>query len=263
VPEIFRQTPSKCAACHDEPDLHQGEFPADCQECHTTQSWTPAFLDGNAFNHAAQSSFDLLLHKIDYSGQAMRCSACHVNGYENSTISSCVACHSQGEERTVFMQKHQDLYGAACLDCHDGRDRMHGFDHQEHFSLEGKHADLACQECHADKSFAGTPQECAACHAEPSIHAGFFGLKCQSCHTAQAWAPAQLQFHGFPINHGDQGGADCNTCHTDRYTEYTCYNCHEHQREAILDVHLSAGISAGTLPTCVDCHNDGQVHKKQ
>lgn len=260
--EIFRETPNYCMACHKESDLHTGEFSADCQKCHTTQAWKPAFLDGIAFDHDEQTEFSLNLHKVDYTGQVIRCSACHINDIKNFEVSSCIACHSKTEEQVIFLQSHQDLYGDTCLKCHDGRDRMHGFDHQTRFLLDGKHAELDCQECHVDKSFTGTPQACASCHAEPAIHEGYFGLKCQYCHTSQAWAPARLEIHNFPLTHGNQDGSNCETCHADSYLEYSCYNCHEHQPDAILDTHLDAGISNQILPACMDCHLDGQVHKK-
>ncbi len=91
--------------------------------------------------------------------------------------------------------------------------------------------------------------------------AGFFGLKCQYCHSAQAWSPAKLQIHSFPLDHGNQGEIACQVCHPSTYAEYTCYGCHDHQAEAITLSHLKAGISEAELPACATCHPGGLKEK--
>jgi hypothetical protein len=170
---------------------------------------------------------------------------------------TCIECHGQDPERPDFMAPHQERFGSTCLDCHDGVDRLSDFDHTAFFPLEGAHAELACEGCHKDKVFQGTPSECVRCHAEPEIHAGAFGLACQNCHSAQAWTPAQLQYHAFPLDHGGQGEIACQTCHLDAYVQYTCYGCHDHQPEAIRESHLRAGVTEAELPACTECHPAG------
>ena len=255
----FRQTPSRCSACHQEPELHRGVFTQSCNVCHGPLAWLPATLEGDPFDHHSQAGFSLQKHKLDYRAQAISCRACHpVNIYAFET-EQCIACHQQGQANPSFMQEHLAQYGPACLGCHDGVDRMRMFRHADRFPLQGKHAELACQDCHAEGRYMGTPSACVSCHAEPAIHAGFFGLKCQYCHSDSAWSPAQLQIHNFPVGHGDQDGSDCKTCHLDRYDAYTCYECHDHQPGPILESHLRAGIAVDMLPACADCHPDGQV----
>jgi len=155
------------------------------------------------------------------------------------------------------MAEHQAQYGPACVDCHDGVDRMANFDHANFFPLNGVHANLECEECHANQVFRGTPQLCVECHAEPEIHAGFFGVQCQNCHTEKAWAPARMTVHDFPLDHGGQGTIECQTCHPSTYVDYTCYGCHDHQPDEIRTSHLEAGVSLEELPNCTKCHPTG------
>jgi hypothetical protein len=96
------------------------------------------------------------------------------------------------------------------------------------------------------------------CHAEPEIHAGFFGLHCQLCHTTSAWSPAQLRDHRFPLDHGGQGEVDCQTCHPTVYSEYTCYGCHEHEPGKTEEEHREERISLEELQQCATCHPTGQ-----
>ncbi|UCH58891.1 MAG: hypothetical protein JSV61_11815 [Anaerolineales bacterium] len=257
--QVFRQAPSTCAACHQEPEMHAGIFTQSCNVCHSTQAWTPSTLEGKPFDHLTQAGFSLTHHQVDYGAQVITCKTCHLFNIYAFEIEQCSTCHEQGEEKSNFIHEHQDEFGPACLDCHDGVDRMRGFNHEERFPLQGKHAELPCQDCHTDRRFENTPSECLDCHAEPEIHAGYFGLKCQYCHEASSWSPAQLQIHNFPLSHGEQDGSDCTTCHLDTYTEYTCYTCHEHQPAPILESHLQAGITAEALPACADCHPGGEL----
>jgi hypothetical protein len=200
---------------------------------------TPARFDDQPFEHATTTSFSLACHTLDYAGQVMDCAACHLveaggRLLKEVDLQTCVACHAQQD--LAFMDEHQAQFGPACMDCHDGVDRLSDFDHNRIFLLDGRHAEATCEACHQDetgnKRFRGTPAECVQCHAEPEIHAGVFGLKCQYCHDAAAWTPANLRQHAFPLNHGAEDGvtqAACETCHGANYVEYNYYGCHEHQ----------------------------------
>ena len=257
VPAVFKEAPEKCAGCHREPEAHAGMFSDDCASCHTESGWSPAVLAGTHFNHQSQGGFSLAHHHQDYQERAINCATCHPSGTETFDLHTCTDCHSQGEERASFMRQHQEQFGAACLDCHDGVDRLSDFEHNNFFSLEGRHGQIECQECHQNHRFRGTPVECVQCHAEPSIHAGFFGQRCLYCHTAGGWTPAYLRLHRFPLEHGRQDVQECTLCHTTIYDVYTCYGCHEHQPEAVLAAHTSAGITQIELSECALCHPDG------
>lgn len=101
------------------------------------------------------------------------------------------------------------------------------------------------------------PHQCAACHEEPRIHAGKFGPNCARCHSAQAWVPALLTKHTFPLEHGndDNGQLGCQTCHVENYFEHNCYQCHDHEPEAIEASHLAEDIVE--LANCAQCHPTG------
>lgn len=244
-----------CESCHQEPAIHLGVFHQDCAACHNPQAWQPALLEGSPFEHARQTGFSLEQHAKDFAGQGMSCTACHLKEISQIDLSTCIACHS--DEDAVFMETHRSLFGEACLDCHDGVDRMHDFDHSL-FPLEGRHAEVDCAACHVDRVFAGTSKDCVDCHAEPEIHAGFFGLQCQLCHTTSAWAPARLQDHRFPLDHGGQGEIACQTCHPTVYSEYTCYGCHEHEPGKVAEEHREEEIPMNELQQCATCHPTGQ-----
>ncbi len=253
----FEGTPTACQACHQEPEVHRGLFPSTCADCHTPQAWTPARLDGRPFDHGA-TGFSLVRHRQDpVTGQAITCLNCHAREGLAFLPESCVQCHRQRDAR--FMDQHLATYGPACLQCHDGVDRMADFDHAQVFPLEGAHARLECQACHRQFRFRGTPRECRQCHTEPDFHRGLFGQQCQYCHTSQAWTPARLRLHPFPLEHGGNPATNCAVCHPgNRYVRYTCYGCHEHTPEGIRRTHLAAGVSETELPQCIACHPQGE-----
>ncbi len=257
---VFQGTARECVACHQEPEMHRGLFDLQCETCHSPQAWSPAQLNGAWFDHQNQAGFSLARHAVDYQDQPITCTTCHRNDLQTFDQAVCADCHSAADP--IFMQDHQAQFGPNCTSCHDGVDRMRNFDHADVFPLDGAHAGLECTACHENQMFAGTPSECWQCHAEPEIHAGFFGLQCQNCHQTDAWAPARMRVHTFPLDHGNQGEVSCEVCHPNRYTEYTCYGCHEHQADAIAQSHTRAGIALADLPDCIACHADGAVQEQ-
>jgi hypothetical protein len=251
----FGDMSRECVTCHVEPAAHMGAFTLDCGSCHDSQSWKPALLEGQPFDHYSQVSFNLAKHGKDYSGAPITCLSCHPNSLQEFTPQTCIECHAVDDLK--FIDQHQLQFGVNCLDCHDGVDRMQGFEHAEYFPLDGRHVEIDCQACHVGQVYNGTPQECIGCHLEPHIHEGYFGFKCEYCHSTTSWYPAQLQSHKFPIDHGDQGAVECQVCHDSTYSQYSCYGCHEHQQAEIVEEHQDEGISGGELIACFQCHEDG------
>lgn len=100
------------------------------------------------------------------------------------------------------------------------------------------------------------PHACSACHEEPDVHAGQFGLECARCHGLAAWQPALLTRHVFELDHGGEGQVACETCHTDNYYEHTCYGCHDHQPAEMQTAHAAEGIYE--YEGCIQCHPTGQ-----
>jgi len=255
----FSGLPTDCIFCHAEPALHQGLFSTGCAACHTPESWSQISGVGMAsFDHYQITGFGLTRHRTDYANAAIQCAGCHTPGDGIKVafdLNLCLDCHTQAD--LIFMGEHQTQFGVDCLTCHDGLDRMHDFEHNRVFFLDGRHVEIECVDCHINQIFTGTPAECGACHTEPELHAGYFGVQCENCHSSQAWTPARMTAHNFPLDHGEQGLIACETCHTDRYTAYTCYGCHEHQPGEILSKHREEGISQAELVGCVACHPTG------
>jgi hypothetical protein len=245
--QALRSTPADCYDCHAEQDAHQGRLGNDCAACHTVDTWQEA-----AFDHAA-TDFPLT------GGHAkVACGQCHPGqaGAFTETPTACFACHAADDT-------HQGRFGKDCAGCHTPESwQAADFDHSKAaFILAGAHAQVPCQECHQQGSggtvFAGTPQECAACHEDPQFHLGLFSSDCAACHTAQGWSPAKFdQAHTFPVSHGARGPSECRLCHPDSLQTYTCYGCHEHNAANIEGEHREEGI--GDFRDCVRCHATGR-----
>jgi hypothetical protein len=239
--EALKSAPQECIACHSDEDIHQGEFGQDCAGCHTPLTW-----EGATFDHSS-SGFPL------EGGHArVECKQCHALSYAG-TPTDCFACHAQDDA-------HLGQYGQACAGCHSPASwEATSFDHSKAaFPLTGAHLQAACDQCHANAVFKGTPLECSACHADPPFHLGLFGLDCRSCHSTEGWSPARYERpHTFPINHGESGPSPCIACHTENLTTYTCYaGCHAHDPNEIAEEHLDEGIS--DFQDCMRCHPSGE-----
>jgi len=228
-----------------------------CQNCHVEHQGRQAVITTFAFNnvdHARLSGFSLDHHHQDYEGEGLHCTSCHTQDSYVAETLDCITCHTN--EDHAYMAQHIEDFGIDCLACHDGRDRMADFDHNQVYTLDGVHAQTDCSECHADFVYAGTPRECASCHEEPTVHLGVFGLDCSRCHTAQAWNPAMLVRHNFPLDHASDSELECSLCHISTYVEHDCYQCHDHQVDQIQEVHAAEGIEA--FENCVECHPSGR-----
>ncbi len=235
---------TNCVTCHRLNDEHNGRFGTECQRCHIPEEW-----DRVTFNHN-ETDFPLT------GGHArVECEVCHAEGKFTGLELLCVACHREDDA-------HEGRFGDACYKCHvaDGWDQV-TFDHNRTmFPLEGAHRDVACEKCHTIERFAFTPMDCVACHAEPRVHLGLLGTRCADCHTVNAWSPALLPEHTFPLNHRSRKNIACDVCHDQGTFElYTCYNCHEHNPAKIERKHLEEGIR--NFQDCMRCHPTGREHE--
>lgn len=228
-----------------------------CQTCHGEHQGRDVMLSAVPFgriNHEGMGGFSLGLHESDYDGARLTCQSCHELGLHEATSESCAACHAA--EAAEGMAAHVEEYGERCVGCHDGQDRMIAFEHGEVYVLDGAHSGVECVQCHPGLVFGGEERECVACHEDPEVHAGEFGLECDRCHTTAAWLPAQLTRHLFQLDHGDEGEVACETCHVGSYVVYTCYECHDHQAAEMDEVHRTEGIDE--LEPCGACHPTGR-----
>jgi len=248
--EIAKFKPSRCLECHWEfenarIESHAADFGNDCLACHDG-------LDtyGESFEHA-QTSFPLA------GGHANTgCADCHAGARSladlKTTRHECAFCHNHEDP-------HAGQFGRECAACHTPEGWENAtFDHSlAAFQLTGAHAGVQCSQCHLNEQFKGISGQCAACHLDPSFHEGAFGLNCAGCHTTSAWAPVKFkQAHGFPFDHGAPGESSCRTCHPNAVSEYTCYDCHEHNQGKIESKHREEGIR--DFNDCVRCHPTGR-----
>jgi len=258
---------SLCIDCHDSilferetrSGLHGRLTGTDrCVSCHIDHRGDGAVVttyDVNDFPHNSATGFTLVQHMEDYQGDLIACIGCHPSHPYRAATIDCTGCHASYDP--AFVRTHTSLFGEECLRCHDGHDSMSTFEHGQVFLLDGSHASLSCDACHNKNLDAAIIRECVDCHAEPDIHQGLFGADCTRCHTTTAWAPAQLIQHLFPLDHGKQGKIECLTCHEESYTRYSCYGCHEHNPQEILEEHEKEEILI--VEVCVSCHPTGLV----
>jgi len=260
-------TEERCQECHQEVarqgmqgDGVHGRLPSGrCQTCHTEHKGREAIITRFAFaniDHDKLADFSLAQHATNFDGTPLTCESCHSQDRFAAETLDCLTCHAQ--DNHDFVADHIEQYGTGCVECHDGRDRMANFDHNQLFPLTDGHALAMCDDCHPDHTYAGTPRDCAACHPEPEMHAEQFGLDCIRCHTAAAWTPAQLTQHIFPLNHGNLPDLQCEDCHPTTYTTYTCYSCHDHTPADMEAAHIAAGFTADEISACAVCHPTGQ-----
>lgn len=210
----LRSVSQVCSACHKKDDPHEGRFGSLCENCHSTQGWSPAKFDHN-----------LAAFKLEGEHTEVPCEACHQNHVFKGTPTDCYSCHQKDDA-------HNGQYGTDCSACHtpSGWDEA-TFDHNRtQFPLTGAHTNVECQRCHTSGQFKGLSTECVSCHSDPAFHSGMFGLKCAACHTVENWSakykgphPGIADEGGSGVNHG---GGGCRSCHTQTLHSATCTKCH-------------------------------------
>jgi len=173
-----------------------------------------------------------------------QCTNCHVVG-KGSAALKCQECHTEiNAELTSAHGLHAQFPNkedcAKCHSEHNGKDfplihwepSLKQFEHtRTGYALEGKHAQIACDQCHAavhvrepqrsqikmrdlNKTFLGLSQDCISCHQDP--HKGQMGQKCLECHNLVDWKAAQRFDHNktrFPLT-GLHAQVTCEKCHT-------------------------------------------------
>jgi hypothetical protein len=200
------------------------------------------------------------------------CNACHTAPWSGRTMADrCLVCHTPvANELRSRSGMHGWLLGTTssptCAGCHPEHNGPDGvltdFNHDRFaFKLVGKHATLACSQCHISpaslQDFRATPQGCFSCHGKDDTHKGAFGTQCGQCHTAAGWANAKFDHTIFPVDHGrDQQTATCQTCHPVDFAAYTCFGCHRHTEANVLANH--EGRTLAQLVNCIQCHPQGR-----
>jgi hypothetical protein len=243
-------------------DGHGGD--TRCAACHTAEGWRPV-----SFAHE-RTGFPLEGRHKD-----APCKACHASGtFADPVPKACAACH-----RDV----HLGRLGQRCGRCHEPTTwAMATFGPDAHrqtnFPLSGRHAILACEECHGDRrdrGFSRPTGGCIACHeadwarasgglAAVDHDAVGFPQDCRGCHGAWRFSPAGLPQHQacFDIRSGHHAGIKCRDCHNPTFPtgiDYSqpftcappgtanCIRCHGTDHEPV------DGFQAVNR-ACYECH---------
>ncbi len=289
---------SKCMSCHEHVEQQvqtKTGFHTDkgqtCESCHPDHRGAGAALTvliEQSFDHS-KTGFDLL-----GSHAPLDCAECHTaDGTFVGLEQACATCHDD---------PHNHLQARAqigrCESCHTDVDWEVAelvadvFNHndplQADFNLLGKHAEVACDDCHDDMVFVPVVSDtCTDCHDD--LHRGQFDPRtCEDCHTVETFALRGFDHDttDYPLDvghrdvscescHGDDARAvyvdlpheTCSTCHDDphdgQFAPRECDACHsvglpsfamagfDHDETEfpLLNAHGDVG--------CADCHGEG------
>lgn len=164
------------------------------------------------------------------------CFACHAP-IGASDAGNCIACHADNE---TLLQRQPTTFHAAvdrCVDCHvEHRGRGRRPTEMQHEALtatalrlldaadDGTHAGIEELRRHVMQTSAErpvglvgssgpsvvTPEEgllrCASCHGNQDRHVGYFGGRCEECHSTASWTIVGFQ-------HPSPRSRECEQCH--------------------------------------------------
>ncbi|HPF36578.1 MAG TPA: hypothetical protein P5571_00690 [Candidatus Krumholzibacteria bacterium] len=277
-----REVSGKCLECHVEiavrrdlgKGLHAGSEFSVCTDCHVEHQGRDHELirwpDGrDAFDHRKTG------HRLEGKHAATACRDCHKAGL----IAAAAELREAGKDldRTFLgldtvcaschQEPHRPSFTRTCDACHDQNawKPAPGFQHgATAFPLTGKHADTACDRCHApldaDAPVPGANRyqgvahtSCTDCHQDH--HAGRLGPNCTDCHTTASWAVAgAVGFDHdrtrYPLR-GRHAALACDRCHGGdraRPAFDACIDCHR-------DQHDGAARGRPDLRRCDECHD--------
>ena len=262
---------AECSACHADP--HAGRLGADCSRCHATDAWKR--VERGRFDH------DRTRYPLRGRHAALACDACHdarVAWGKKPPFAACADCHADAK------RGHDDPHAgqatlagkkADCAACHD----LEGFKTSTYtvaqhraaaYPLEGKHAAVACRDCHR-RNPPGVPPgtlgrsgvllrmrhaRCTDCHAD--AHGGQLKARadqgaCESCHDVGGFKPARFSVADHARLRLPLDGA---------HAKVKCAACHGPERPGLPPLPGADRLGTARValrPTeiaCGDCHVD-------
>lgn len=240
--EAHQDIKNDCAVCH-EPFM--GISNEKCIACHKLSEIgrdTTGILKENGFEDKI-----LFHHKLNN----QECTSCHTDHIgihpsqkfsnfkhdilEKAIINNCNSCHAQPADKLHL------LVPPTCGNCHSTTDWK--------INVTFKH----------EMIFAIDKNKCESCHQKPKddLHE-FFDASCNRCHTTLKWKPSTFDhsaYFGLDRDHN----VKCNTCHiNNNFSKYTCYGCHEHSQNKIIQEHNEEGIF--NITDCASCHKSANEH---
>ncbi len=234
VPDVAARPSPGPAAKPDLAPAHPATGVTRCDRCHTTEGWSEV-----SFAHE-RTGFPLRGAHARAS-----CKSCHAESFTRALGRSCGSCHRD---------EHEGRLGSRCTACHDETTWRATFDADIHrrgnFPLIGRHAFLACEECHGDRrdlGFTRTSPACIGCHQKDFDRTGGttidhraagFSTQCQTCHQPWTFRNATFPAHEacFPIGSGAHAGVRCLECHVGLVSTTVTGTC------------------AGGTTSCIRCH---------
>ncbi|MCB9265409.1 MAG: hypothetical protein H6558_10320 [Lewinellaceae bacterium] len=267
----YQGTPTECEACHTtdynettNPNHQELGLPTDCASCHTTDpGWIPAGFDIHNDFYALNGA---------HADIANDCATCHNGDYTN-TPNTCNGCHADDYAQTTNPNHSALQFSTDCATCHSETAWIpSSFDHNTIYPIRGAHVAIAndCDACH-NGDYSNTPNTCYGCHAgdysqtnNPNHSAAGFPTDCASCHSENAWEPADFDHDGmyFPIYSGRHNGKwdDCADCHTSPgdYSIFSCTDCHAHNNsQQLANEHNEVSGYVFDSNACYECHPTG------
>ena len=185
------------------------------------------------------------------------CFACHAP-LRGASATRCIACHALPDvglrstkgklivHKTLKVSFHQDLTEQNCMACHS--------DHVGAKLLQKSRKPFSHELLRI-----AVREQCQTCHRAPTdkLH-GKITDNCSKCHQQSGWKPATFEHEKSFVLDKDHN-VECATCHVNSdYSRYTCYGCHEHTVQNVLQEHRDEDIR--DLDNCVRCHRsaDGE-----
>ncbi len=203
----------------------------------------------------------------------LQCLSCHKLA-AGSAIYACLECHKEIDWR---VSRRRGYHGAVvnpsstskdCIACHSEHNgenfslihwqpSQKAFDHTKTgYPLEGKHAELACQQCHKaeniaeaerpaikmkdlNRTFLGLSRDCVSCHEDR--HRGQLGKNCLQCHTLNDWKKPS----GFDHS-------KTKFLLTGAHVQVACAKCHK----PLGGAEKSLKYTGLAFAKCADCHTD-------
>jgi hypothetical protein len=245
----FVPTPLACAGCHEKERKHE-ELGA-CARCHSALSWKTRAFDHNQ----PRVGFALAGKHLE-----VGCENCHTQkGVFRGAPKACAGCH--------VVPAHGDFGG--CAQCHTvaGFARPTFSHDKTRFPLDGHHAEVRCEICHArfqKGAFAPGPNACVSCHSDP--HGGQFGEPTHASRSPSLRLLLAQAGSAVPAPHTFSPRFGCIDCHTTRgwkpstvdvakHATFAYVLRGEHERVPCARCH-SDGKFVGTAQKCASCHID-------
>ncbi len=239
-----------------------------CLSCHPTGGGEGDDGGDGAFNHA-NTAFPLVGAHI-----GNNCTDCHTTTFEG-TSSECQSCHLSSYQNTTNPNHAALGFDQDCAICHSSDPNwvVIAFPvHDQYYQIQGAHTQISseCSKCHTTESYSDAPETCVGCHqtdydntSNPNHSTANFPNNCESCHTQNAWQPAEFDHDNqyFPIYSGKHNNEwnECADCHTNPndFASFSCIDCHEHSQSKMDEEHQGVQGYVYNSNDCFSCHPSG------